>query len=165
MTSVAKPVAYYGVPRTDAIPRLPDPLGRVLDIGCGAGATGRLLRGRHPERLIGIEIVPEAAAIAAEIYDQVLAGPVEQMLDHVEGPLDTILCYDVLEHLVDPGAVLAKIATLAAPGARLHVSVPNVRHFSVAYYVYLRGTMGYTTSGIRDATHLRWFTRATSHSS
>jgi 2-polyprenyl-3-methyl-5-hydroxy-6-metoxy-1,4-benzoquinol methylase len=158
VSDAPKPESYYGIARTDAIPRLPDPLGRVLDIGCGAGATGALLRKRGPERLIGIEIVPEAAEIAAGIYDQVLTGPVEQMLDQVEGPVDTILCYDVLEHLVDPSAVLRRLATLAAPGARLHISVPNVRHFSVAYNIYLRGTFGYTTSGLRDSTHLRWFT-------
>jgi 2-polyprenyl-3-methyl-5-hydroxy-6-metoxy-1,4-benzoquinol methylase len=158
VSDLPKPESYYGIARTDTIPLLPDPLGRVLDIGCGAGATGALLRKRHPERLIGIEIVPEAAATAAEIYDQVLTGPVEQMLEQVEGPLDTILCYDVLEHLVDPSAVLRQVAELAAPGARLHVSVPNVRHFSVAYNIYLRGTFGYTTSGLRDSTHLRWFT-------
>jgi 2-polyprenyl-3-methyl-5-hydroxy-6-metoxy-1,4-benzoquinol methylase len=140
------------------VPQLPDPLGVVLDVGCGAGSTGRLLKPRNPQRLIGIEIVPEAAAQAAEVYDQVLVGPVEEMLGRVEGPVDTILCYDVLEHLVDPWSVLRRLGELAAPGARLHVSVPNVRHFSVFLNVFVRGHFGYATQGLHDSTHLRWFT-------
>src|SRR6185312_6164443 len=72
---------------------------------------------------------------------------------------DTIVLYDVLEHLVDPAALLAALAPLAADGARLHVSVPNARHFSLLRDLILRGTFGYTDWGHRDRTHLRWFTR------
>ncbi|MEA2425845.1 MAG: hypothetical protein QOH13_2255, partial [Thermoleophilaceae bacterium] len=41
----------------------------------------------------------------------------------------------------------------------LHVSIPNARYFSAAYDLVVRGTFGYSDEGIRDATHLRWFTR------
>jgi 2-polyprenyl-3-methyl-5-hydroxy-6-metoxy-1,4-benzoquinol methylase len=153
-----KPADYYSTVRTDLVPHLPDPLGRVLDVGCGAGLTGKLLRPRHPTRLIGMEIDAGAASAAAEIYDDVLVGACEDLLPGIEGPFDTILCYDVLEHLVDPWAVLAQLHRLAVPGARLHVSVPNARHLSLLVDVMLRGTFGYQSSGHRDDTHLRWFT-------
>jgi 2-polyprenyl-3-methyl-5-hydroxy-6-metoxy-1,4-benzoquinol methylase len=149
---------YYGVVRDDMVSWLPDPIGRVLDVGCGAGATGRLLAGRHPERLVGIELVPEAAEKALDAYDEVHVGSAESLLPELEGPFDSLLCYDVLEHLVDPWAVLRELARLSAPGARLHVSVPNVRHLSLMFDVMVRGTFGYTSSGHRDDTHLRWFT-------
>ncbi len=157
MTS-SKPTEYYGAVRTDVVPLLPDPLGRVLDVGCGAGSTGGLLRPRGPERLVGIEINPEAAAIASHTYDEVHVGAAEELLAGLDGPFDTILCYDVLEHLVDPWAVLDQLARLSAPGARLHVSVPNARHLSLMLDVMVRGTFGYTAHGHRDDTHLRWFT-------
>jgi 2-polyprenyl-3-methyl-5-hydroxy-6-metoxy-1,4-benzoquinol methylase len=154
-----KPADYYAVQRTDLVPLLPDPLGRVLDVGCGAGATGRLLRPRRPERLVGIELDPAAAAIARDDYDEVLVGRAEEMIDQLGAePFDTILLYDVLEHLVDPWGLLARMRDVAAPGARLHVSVPNARHLSLMVDVMLRGTFGYTSSGHRDDTHLRWFT-------
>jgi 2-polyprenyl-3-methyl-5-hydroxy-6-metoxy-1,4-benzoquinol methylase len=155
---MAKPTEYYEVPRTDMVPDLPDPLGRVLDVGCASGLTGSLLRPRHPARLVGIDINPEAAAAAREIYDEVLVGEAEEVLSGVDERFDTVLCYDVLEHLVDPWKVLAQLGRLTAPGGRLHVSVPNARHLSLMVDIMLRGTFNYQAHGHRDDTHLRWFT-------
>lgn len=155
---LAKPEGYYGTLRTDMVPELPDPLGRVLDIGCASGLTGTLLRPRDPARLVGIEINPEAAAHARTIYDEVLVGPAEDMMGTLQESFDTILCYDVLEHMVDPWLVLAEAARVCIPGGRLHVSVPNARHLSLVIDLLLRGTFNYQDHGHRDNTHLRWFT-------
>jgi 2-polyprenyl-3-methyl-5-hydroxy-6-metoxy-1,4-benzoquinol methylase len=70
-----------------------------------------------------------------------------------------VLCYDVLEHLIDPAAVLRRLRELAVPRTRLQISTPNARHYSLVRDLVLRGTFGYTDYGHRDATHLRWFTR------
>jgi SAM-dependent methyltransferase len=156
--TTSKSADYYRVERTDMVPLLPDPLGRVLDVGCATGATGKLLRPRNPQRLVGIEINAEAAETARQTYDEVLIGRVEDVLDEMAGPFDTILCYDVLEHLIDPWAVLRQLARVSAPGGRLHVSVPNARHLSLMIDVVFRGTFGYRSDGHRDDTHLRWFT-------
>jgi 2-polyprenyl-3-methyl-5-hydroxy-6-metoxy-1,4-benzoquinol methylase len=93
------------------------------------------------------------------VLDEVHVAAVEDALDELEGPFDTFLCLDVLEHLVDPGHVLSRLRGLAAPGATLQVSVPNARHFSLVWDLLARGTFGYTDWGHRDRTHLRWFTR------
>jgi hypothetical protein len=65
----------------------------------------------------------------------------------------------VLEHLVDPAETLRSLLAVAAPGGRLHVSIPNARHASLLIDLGLRGTFGYTEFGHRDETHLRWYTR------
>jgi 2-polyprenyl-3-methyl-5-hydroxy-6-metoxy-1,4-benzoquinol methylase len=88
----------------------------------------------------------------------VRVGPAEHVHGELEGPFDTILAYDVLEHLVDPAAVLRRLRELAATDALLHVSVPNARHWSLLRDLLLRGTFGYTEWGHRDSTHLRWLT-------
>jgi 2-polyprenyl-3-methyl-5-hydroxy-6-metoxy-1,4-benzoquinol methylase len=151
---------YFANQRADVVAALERPLGRVLDVGCGAGAVGPGLRAAGAQRLTGIELVPEAAALARAHYDEVVEGRVEDALDLIEGPFDTLLCLDVLEHLVDPGAVLTALRDLAAPGGRLQVSVPNARHLSLVYDLVVRGTFGYADWGHRDSTHLRWFTRS-----
>src|SRR5438477_9598661 len=151
-----KPQGYYVQGRPELVALLPARLGRVLDIGCGEGGVGRSIRDRC-ELLTGIELVPEAAETARGVYDVVLVGPVEERLVEVPAPVDAILAYDVLEHLVDPASLLLRLRELAAPGALLHVSVPNARHYSLVRDLVLRGTFGYTDSGHRDDTHLRWF--------
>lgn len=157
-----KPAGYYGVGREDLVAKLPRPLGRVLDVGCGEGAVSQVLRDAGATEVAGVEIMPAAAAIARGVVDHLYEGSVEDALasGDLPGPFDTIVAYDVLEHLVDPEAVLAALRTLAAPGARLHVSVPNARNFTLVRDLVLRGTFGYTDFGHRDTTHLRWFTRA-----
>lgn len=156
--TLAKSEKYYETERADMVPKLPLPLGRVLDVGCGAGATARLLRSCGAERLVGIELDPGAAARADLAYDAVHCGSVEAVLPGLGERFDTILCYDVLEHLVDPWQVLARLRQVADAGARLHVSLPNARHLSLVLDLVVRGTFGYTGWGHRDNTHLRWFT-------
>jgi 2-polyprenyl-3-methyl-5-hydroxy-6-metoxy-1,4-benzoquinol methylase len=161
MSTDVKPAGYYGEGRADLVALLPRPIGRALDIGCGEGAVGRVLLAEGAASVHGVEIFPEAAAVAQEAYDDVVVAPVEVALtgDELPAGFDTILCYDVLEHLADPGLILKLLRQRAAPGAHLHVSVPNARHLGLVRDLLLRGTFGYTEFGHRDTTHLRWFTR------
>lgn len=150
---------YYGNERPDVIALLPRPLGRVLDVGCGEGGTAAGLRASGATEIVGVEVVEEAAARARGVLDRVHVGRVEDVLDDLAGPFDTLLCLDVLEHLVEPGAVLRRLREHAAAGAALQVSVPNARHYSLVKDLVFRGTFGYADWGHRDRTHLRWFTR------
>jgi 2-polyprenyl-3-methyl-5-hydroxy-6-metoxy-1,4-benzoquinol methylase len=153
-----KPRSYFEQARPELVAQLPQRLGRVVDIGCGAGGVGRAL-GDRATFLAGVELDPEAAQGARETYDQVLTGRVEDVLDALDGPFDTILAYDVLEHLTEPGELLRRLHEVAAPSALLHVSVPNARHWSLVRDLVVRGTFGYAEWGHRDRTHLHWLTR------
>jgi O-antigen biosynthesis protein len=156
---VSQPSSYFEQARPELVAQLPERLGRVLDVGCGAGNVGRAVRARA-DRLVGIEMVPEAAARAREVYDAVHVATVEDALPGLGETFDTILAYDLLEHTVDPEAVVRALRDVAAPGALLHVSLPNARHWSLVRDLVVRGTFGYTEWGHRDRTHLRWLTRA-----
>ena len=154
-----KPPGYYSESRANVIEELTPPLGRVLDVGCGEGGAHDPLRVRGATWISGIELHPESAELAARRYDEVVVGDAIELVDRVAAPFDTILCYDVLEHLVDPAGLVRRLRDVAGPGGRLHVSVPNARHWSLARDLVFRGTFGYEDWGHRDATHLRWFTR------
>jgi 2-polyprenyl-3-methyl-5-hydroxy-6-metoxy-1,4-benzoquinol methylase len=150
---------YYANTRDDIVSALPKPIGTVLDVGCGSGGVAPGLRRAGATRLTGIEVVQEQAELARAHYDEVIAAPVDEALEQLHGPFDTILCLDVLEHLVDPEDVLRRLHGVATSDARLQVSLPNARHVSLMKDLVFRGTFGYTEWGHRDATHLRWFTR------
>ena len=157
--SAEKSEGYYGNERADLVSALPRPIGRALDVGCGAGAVAKLLRAEGAVHVVGVEVNEDVASSARRALDDLRLGAIEAVLPSLDGPFDTICCYDVLEHLVDPGMVLSELRARAAPGAHLQISVPNARHFSLLTDLIFRGTFGYTGWGHRDSTHLRWFTR------
>ena len=155
----AKQSGYYSQTRADLIERLRKPVGRVLDVGCGEGGAAAALRAADASQIVGIELLPEPAAVAARAYDEVLVGDAAECLPRLSGAFDTLLANDVLEHLYDPLALLEGLRGVAAPGAWLNVSVPNASHVSLLGDLIFRGTFNYQPHGHRDATHLRWFTR------
>jgi 2-polyprenyl-3-methyl-5-hydroxy-6-metoxy-1,4-benzoquinol methylase len=155
----AKPDSYYALARSPLLARLRRPVGRVLDLGCGDGGNADELRAAGATRLVGVEVMPGPAARAKHRFDEVRFGDALTELHELDEQFDTLLAYDVLEHLADPKAVLDRMHELAAPGAILHISTPNARHWSLARDVIFKGTFGYTEWGHRDTTHLRWFTR------
>ena len=154
-----KPASYYAQERGDLVAQLPRPLGSVLDVGCGSGGAGRLLRAAGATRLTGVELHAPSAQRARELYDAVHVGRAEEIVPTLDEAFDTFVLYDLLEHLADPGGLLLELRRVAENGAHLHVSVPNARHFSLLRDLALRGTFGYAEWGHRDSTHLRWFTR------
>jgi 2-polyprenyl-3-methyl-5-hydroxy-6-metoxy-1,4-benzoquinol methylase len=121
----------------------------VLDVGCGEGGAGPLLRAAGATEVIGIEIEPGPAAVAAQRYDRVEVGDARQALARLEGPFDTVLCYDVLEHLVEPSSLLRELRTTISPDGSLHVSAPNARHWTLVRDLLVRGTFGYAEWGHR----------------
>jgi 2-polyprenyl-3-methyl-5-hydroxy-6-metoxy-1,4-benzoquinol methylase len=107
------------------------PIRRLLDVGCGEGTLGRLLReqaGRDLE-LVGSDISPRALELAAAHYDQVHQVNVEQeaLRERLGAqPFDAIVSLEVLEHLFAPRALLQQLHELLAPGGKLVVSFPNI---------------------------------------
>jgi SAM-dependent methyltransferase len=144
----------------DLLSRIPLDSRLVLDVGCGAGGLGAAFRRRNPAaRLIGIEPDEALAARAAAHYDEVHRLDIEATPPPVApGSLDALVFGDVLEHLREPWAVLARDAALLAEEGVLLACVPNLEHWSFAARL-LAGNWRYEPMGLFDRTHLRWFTR------
>jgi 2-polyprenyl-3-methyl-5-hydroxy-6-metoxy-1,4-benzoquinol methylase len=135
---------------------------RVLEVGPGDGVIGGWLKAHKGCRVIGVEFVPEAAAIAGSRFDAMIVGNIEDpsIVAKAWGwaPYDFIIFADVLEHLVDPWRVLGSMRPLLAPGGHLLLSVPNIAHWTARLNL-LFGRFDYTDGYLMDRTHLRWFTR------
>src|SRR6185437_8214721 len=154
---------YFSTVRTEIEDLLPADAHRVLEVGCGAGATLAWLKQRWPDAwAAGADVNEEQVRRAAAHADQAERCDLDETLPSIApATIDLLLCLDVLEHLRDPWAVLRGLAGLVRPGGRVIVSVPNVRHASVLLPLAARGRWRYGGSGILDQTHLRFFTRET----
>jgi len=151
-----------GRERPELTRRIPAGALRILDVGCGAGGGIAGGGGRASGwRITGVERDPALAALALSRCDRVLEGDLREILPRLAADgerFDVIVFADVLEHLEDPFDPLRTAGALAAPGARLLVSVPNVGHLSVVRDL-LAGRFDPVPAGLLDAGHLRWFTR------
>lgn len=102
--------------------RLP-PRRRVLDVGCGSGATlAHLSRAVGP--VTGVDVNPRAVEHArSHGVGPVLTARVER-LPFPDDAFDLVTCLDVLEHVEDDGRALAELRRVTAPHGLLLVTVP-----------------------------------------
>lgn len=134
--------------------------GNVLEIGCDTGDTGAAaLAYGLAKSYVGVEIAPQAAALARTRLNEVLEADVESMaLPWPDRHFDAVLMSEVLEHLVDPWTVVKRLSDKLKPGALVLASSPNVAQIAV-----LRGIIAdrweLTGDGVMNRTHLRWFTQ------
>jgi 2-polyprenyl-3-methyl-5-hydroxy-6-metoxy-1,4-benzoquinol methylase len=156
---------YFSHARVDIAPLLPAKAARVMDIGCGAGATLRWLKAQSIcQETVGVELFEAAAAAARPHVDHVVVGNAEALIDTGFGladktAFDLILCLDVLEHMVEPWAFVHKLERFLKPGGLLVGSIPNVRHLGTSLPLLVAGRWRYRSEGILDRTHLRFFTK------
>jgi SAM-dependent methyltransferase len=162
MSICAKPLGYYTGCNTALLQAVPASAKRILEVGCAEGNLGAALMELDPlRRVFGIEREPLAAARAAKKLNRVFTLDIERGDPDLEpASLDCILYGDVLEHLVDPEAVLRRHRQLLHPDGTIICSVPNVQHHSVITAL-LQSDFQYTTAGLLDVTHLRFFTYST----
>lgn len=150
---------YYGCQREDLLSllNLRDGI-RVLDVGCGYGGAGKLLKTKFKAEVHGIEINKKAADRARIHYDSVINANVEQDGFSFEANyFDFIICADVLEHLADPWRALRSLKKYLTNSGVLAASIPNIRNASVIIQL-LDGSFDYQEFGVLDDTHLRFFT-------
>lgn len=132
---------------------------RVLDVGCATGYLARALRDQGCS-VSGLEYDAEAGEQARSLLDRLVIGDLNALAlsDAFPGAVfDKIVFGDVLEHLLDPAAVLRSAMTLLAPGGAIVVSIPNVAHGSLRLAL-LQGAWEYRDTGLLDRTHIRFFT-------
>jgi SAM-dependent methyltransferase len=130
---------------------------RLLDVGCSSGYLAEHLEARGVS-VVGLEKDEQAAAYARRFCEAVHVGDVETM-EFPFGPqsFDAVLCGDLIEHLRNPQAFLARIRPLLRPGGRLVLSTPNVANWSMRLSL-LFGRFRYTERGILDRSHTYLFT-------
>lgn len=159
--SVSRRASYTGE-RLDIQALVTPDAKRILDVGCSNGSLGAALRKSAPDRIVfGLEFDLELSREAATKLDQVYLVDLNQydwQSISDEPKFDCIIFADVLEHLVNPDKVLRGAVQCLADHGSVIISVPNIRHVSAFWSIYIRGSFPRNNRGIFDDTHLRWFT-------
>jgi SAM-dependent methyltransferase len=150
---------------------------RTLDYGCGDGTfLGLLMNGQPAPRVaVGAELTTAIVADCRERFKAqkglhfMLIEDLDRSAHH--GAYDAIYCMEVLEHVIDPVAMLERFARLLAPGGMLIISVPIETGLPVVVKQVVRriagwrgvghypGTTGYTLGEMLRSI----FARSTQH--
>ncbi len=150
---------YFQNERHEMLQYIPQKSYTILDVGCGGGSFGQLLKEQRPVEIWGVEMNEHAAAVAAQRLDRVVCGAFDSSLNLPTQSFDCIVFNDVLEHLVDPFAALTYSKELLRAGGVIVASIPNVRYFDNIWNLLVCKDWQYSDYGILDRTHLRFFTR------
>lgn len=135
-----------------------------LEIGCGSGTTGKILKAQFGfSKYIGVEYIEEAAHQAQQNIDDCFRGRVEDVLEKElkSEKFDCIIYLDVLEHLYDPWSVFNKALENLNPDGYVIASIPNIAFYEVVLRIIFDKFEYNPSGGIMDSTHIRWFTKHT----
>lgn len=135
MSAHSRPLPFYGrltrrvgaVRLAAALPHVPAGA-RVLDVGCGLTD----LPGRLPS-YTGCDRDPEVLRLqrsrfpSSDFFEWDFGAGAAPPALAARGPFDVVLLLAVLEHVAEPGRVLARVADLLAEGGRAIVTTPHPR--------------------------------------
>lgn len=95
---------------------------RVLDVGCGLGATLGFLRGQAGALAFGVDISLTMLAAARELTPPVWAAARADALPFGHAAFAAVFCECVLSLLEAPALALAEMGRVLNPGGRLVIS-------------------------------------------
>jgi 2-polyprenyl-6-hydroxyphenyl methylase/3-demethylubiquinone-9 3-methyltransferase len=109
----------------------------VLDVGCGGGILSEAMA-RGGARVLGIDLsqavldVAELHALEAQVAVEYRVIAAEELAAASPRSFDLVTCMEMLEHVPDPAATLAALATLVKPGGNVIVSTLNRKPMAFA---------------------------------
>ncbi|MDD5064774.1 MAG: class I SAM-dependent methyltransferase [Phycisphaerae bacterium] len=154
---------YFSNIRWDIINLIPAGKNKILEIGCGTGNTGKVLKeqGKALE-VIGIEKIPQAAESAKKNLNSVITADIETVeMPFDKGYFDYIIAADILEHLYNPWLTISNLKKYIKKDGFIITSIPNIRHWRIVRELILKGNWTYNNAGLLDDTHIRFFTKKT----
>lgn len=139
---------------------IPDSCKTILEVGCGDGAFGTVLKSKFGAEVWGVELSKTSAEVARKVIDRVICGDFATMIDTLpQQYFDCLVFNDVLEHFIDPFSLLKGIKNLLNDGGYIVSSIPNVRYIGNLVELLIHKDWQYKSDGILDITHYRFFTK------
>ena len=126
------------------------PGSRVLDVACGTGVLIADYLRRDVRSVTAVDISPEMIRVARSKYPQknvtFVCGDAEAA--DLGTDFDAIVIYNAFPHFPSPDALLARLASLLAPGGRLTVAHGSSRAAIDAHH---HGAASHVSNGLMEA--------------
>ncbi len=158
-TPEAKVPDYYKKARKEILTFIPATCNRLLDVGCSEGAFGHLVKETFGAEVWGVDPSSSVSETTAKVLDHFMNHFFSDELNLPKQYFDVITFNDSLEHFPDHLPPLETCHSLLKPGGVIVASIPNVRHIENLKHLLLEMDWNYEDMGIRDRTHLRFFTQ------
>ena len=103
---------------------------RVLDVGCGGGILAEGMA-THGARVTGIDLgemplrVAELHTLETGVEVHYRRISAEALAAEAPASFDLVTCMEMLEHVPDPGSIIAACAQLVKPGGQIFFSTLN----------------------------------------
>jgi len=98
---------------------------RIAEVGSGGGHVLRMFKKSKLTAIDVSDVFLDTARKNLKGYDvSFVKGEIDK-LDPLPTGFDRVICTEVLEHTLDPRAILAAIHRMLAPGGRTVITVPN----------------------------------------
>ncbi len=133
----------------------------VLEMGCSYGRMTRYMKEELQCKVSIVELDEESFLSAKQYAEDGYCGNLERLNfgELFSGrQYDYIIFADVLEHLMNPGDILAQVKPLLKDDGEVIISIPNICHNDVLSQLYLN-CVRYTSIGLMDDTHIHFWGR------
>ena len=158
-SSMNDSTGYHHNSRAEMLEFIPASCQRLLDVGCHAGDFGAYVKERRHAEVWGLDSNLQALELAKVKLDHAIGHRFDETADVPDHYFDVITFNDVLEHFSDPAPALQLCKRKLRPGGVVVCSIPNIRHIDNLEHLLFEMDWRYEESGIRDQTHLRFFTK------
>jgi SAM-dependent methyltransferase len=134
---------------------------KVLEIGAGPGSITRHLANTLGCEVDALEVDPSAIELLRSYGLNAYPSDLNnagwsKSIAQARGTFDYVIAADVLEHVLDPWAVLLEMKSLLNDSGQIILSIPHVGHAAVVACL-LDEDFEYGPWGLLDKTHVRFF--------
>lgn len=133
---------------------------KILDIGCATGYIGKEIKKKN-NIVYGIDISPLAIKKAKKVLDEAyVVDLLEQKFPFKENSFDSIVCSEVVEHLIDNRNLFKQIGRVLKKNGFLIITTPNIVYWGHRLSIF-KGKFEYQSEGPFDEGHVHFFTYQT----
>ncbi len=152
------PKTYFD-PTRPHIRKIINPVAKkILNVGCGAGVLGHLIKQKQGAEVWGIESNRLLVDYARSKIDKVICCSYEDSISSLPDNFFDTIVFENLEQAVHPHTLLISMKCKLTSGGEIIASITNVRQWSIIRDL-VQGCWNYDYYGTMDRKNLRFFTR------